>query len=45
MNRIGLALKSTIGVLIVSALAGKAPNVEVTTSGGDPGSGAYIRIR
>ena len=30
---------------IVAALAGKAPNVEVTTSGGDPGSGAYIRIR
>ena len=30
---------------IVSALAGKAPNVEVTTSGGDPGAGAYIRIR
>ncbi len=30
---------------IVSAIAGKAPNVEVTTSSGDPGAGAYIRIR
>ena len=30
---------------IVAALAGKAPNVEVTTSGGDPGAGSYIRIR
>ncbi|GMR13934.1 MAG: SusC/RagA family TonB-linked outer membrane protein [Gemmatimonadota bacterium] len=30
---------------IVAALAGKAPNVEVTSSGGDPGGGAYIRIR
>lgn len=30
---------------IVSALAGKAPNVEVTSSAGDPGAGSYIRIR
>jgi len=30
---------------IVSALAGKAPNVEVTSSSGDPGSSSYIRIR
>ena len=30
---------------LVAALAGKAPNVEVTTSGGDPGAGSYIRIR
>lgn len=30
---------------IVAALAGKAPNVEVTSSSGDPGGGAYIRIR
>ncbi|HEX7118094.1 MAG TPA: SusC/RagA family TonB-linked outer membrane protein [Longimicrobiales bacterium] len=30
---------------IVAALAGKAPNVEVTSSAGDPGAGAYIRIR
>ena len=29
----------------VAALAGKAPNVEVTSSAGDPGTGAYIRIR
>lgn len=32
-------------VNIVSALAGKAPNVEVTSSAGDPGAGSYIRIR
>ena len=32
-------------VNIVSALAGKAPNVEVTSSSGDPGAGVYIRIR
>jgi TonB-linked SusC/RagA family outer membrane protein len=32
-------------VNLVSALAGKAPNVEVTTSSGDPGAGSYIRIR
>jgi TonB-linked SusC/RagA family outer membrane protein len=30
---------------VVAALAGKAPNVEVTSTSGDPGSGAYIRIR
>jgi TonB-linked SusC/RagA family outer membrane protein len=30
---------------LVAALAGKAPNVEVTKSAGDPGSGTYIRIR
>jgi TonB-linked SusC/RagA family outer membrane protein len=30
---------------IVSALAGKAPNVEIRTQGGDPGSSASIRIR
>ena len=30
---------------VVAALAGKAPNVEITTSAGDPGAGAYIRIR
>ena len=32
-------------VNLVSALAGKAPNVEVTSSAGDPGAGTYIRIR
>lgn len=32
-------------VNLVSALAGKAPNVEVTSSAGDPGAGSYIRIR
>ena len=30
---------------LVAALAGKAPNVQVTSSGGDPGAGSYIRIR
>ncbi len=30
---------------VVAAMAGKAPNVEITTSAGDPGAGAYIRIR
>jgi TonB-linked SusC/RagA family outer membrane protein len=32
-------------VNLVSALAGKAPNVLVTSSAGDPGAGSYIRIR
>jgi TonB-linked SusC/RagA family outer membrane protein len=30
---------------VVAALAGKAPNVVVTSSAGDPGAGAYIQIR
>jgi TonB-linked SusC/RagA family outer membrane protein len=30
---------------VVAALAGKAPNVEVTKSSADPGAGTYIRIR
>ncbi|HKV51191.1 MAG TPA: SusC/RagA family TonB-linked outer membrane protein [Gemmatimonadaceae bacterium] len=30
---------------VVSALAGKAPNVEVVSASGDPGTSAYIRIR
>ena len=30
---------------VISALSGKAPNVQVTTSSGEPGGGAYIRIR
>ena len=30
---------------VISALAGKAPNVQVTTSTGEPGGGAYIQIR
>jgi len=29
----------------VQAIAGKAPNVEVTSSGGEPGASSYIRIR
>ena len=32
-------------VNLVSALAGKAPNVLVTSSSGDPGASSYIRIR
>ncbi|HEU4563742.1 MAG TPA: SusC/RagA family TonB-linked outer membrane protein [Gemmatimonadaceae bacterium] len=30
---------------VVSALAGKAPNVEIRTQSGEPGASAYIRIR
>ncbi len=30
---------------VVEALAGKAPGVQVTSSGGDPGAGSYIQIR
>lgn len=32
-------------VNIVNALAGKAPNVEVTSQSGEPGASSYIRIR
>ncbi len=37
--------ESKAEVNLVAAMAGKAPNVEVTSSTGDPGGGAYIRIR
>ena len=30
---------------VVNAIAAKAPNVEVSSSGGEPGASAYIRIR
>jgi TonB-linked SusC/RagA family outer membrane protein len=40
-REIGLSQETNL----VSALAGKAPNVEVTSSNGDPGAGSYIRIR
>lgn len=30
---------------VVAALAGKAPGVQVTSTAGDPGAGAYIQIR
>ena len=30
---------------VIAALGGKAPNVQVTTSSGEPGAGSYIRIR
>ena len=38
-------IKSANESNIVSALAGKAPNVEIHTQSGEPGSGASIRIR
>ncbi len=40
-NEIALSQETNL----VSALAGKAPNVQVTSSSGDPGAGSYIRIR
>jgi TonB-linked SusC/RagA family outer membrane protein len=30
---------------VVAAMAGKAPNVEITKTSGEPGAGTYIRIR
>ena len=52
-RKIGVAITSIRGddllqpgtTNLVSAMAGKAPNVEVTNSSGDPGAGSYIRIR
>lgn len=52
-ERLGVAISSVSGEdvnrvqtpNIVSALAAKAPNVQVTSSAGDPGASAYIRIR
>ncbi|MEJ2503644.1 MAG: TonB-dependent receptor plug domain-containing protein, partial [Gemmatimonadota bacterium] len=41
----GEAVSSSNESNTVSALAGKAPNVEVTSNAGDPGASAYIRIR
>ena len=52
-QRLGVAINTVEGEAIsranesntVAALAGKAPNVEITSNSGDPGSSAYIRIR
>ena len=52
-ERLGTAVNSVDTTLIsrsnetnvVSALAGKAPNVEVVSQSGDPGASSYIRIR
>jgi TonB-linked SusC/RagA family outer membrane protein len=39
------AIQRSNEVNIVNALAGKAPNVEVTSQSGEPGASSYIRIR
>jgi TonB-linked SusC/RagA family outer membrane protein len=52
-ERLGVSIASVSGQQVseagadnvVAALAGKAPGVQVTTSSGDPGAAAYIRIR
>jgi TonB-linked SusC/RagA family outer membrane protein len=52
-RKLGVVINSVEGEAIsrsreanaVAALAGKAPNVEVTSNAGDPGASAYIRIR
>lgn len=41
----GEAVQQSQETNVVSALAGKAPGVQVTSSSGDPGAGSYIRIR
>ena len=41
----GQAIENSQEDNVVAALAGKAPNVTVTSSSGDPGTGAYITIR
>ncbi len=38
-------LQKSMEANVVEALAAKAPGVQVTQSGGDPGAGAYIQIR
>lgn len=52
-RKLGVVINSVEGEAItrsqetntVAALAGKAPNVEITSNAGDPGASAYIRIR
>lgn len=52
-ERLGVSISSVSGeeltrvasTNIVSALAAKAPNVEITSAAGDPGASSYIRIR
>lgn len=39
------ALTRTSEMNVVQALAGKAPNVEVTSQSGEPGASSFIRIR
>jgi TonB-linked SusC/RagA family outer membrane protein len=40
-----LVRRSTEPQNVVNALAGKAPNVEVRSQGGDPGAGSSVKIR
>ncbi|NIP79573.1 MAG: SusC/RagA family TonB-linked outer membrane protein, partial [Gemmatimonadetes bacterium] len=52
-RKLGVAINTVDGEALsrsnesntVAALAGKAPNVEITSNAGDPGASAYIRIR
>mgnify|MGYP002780532605 CR=1 FL=1 len=52
-ERLGVSISSVSGgelttvstPNVVSALAARAPGVQVTTASGEPGAGAYIRIR
>jgi TonB-linked SusC/RagA family outer membrane protein len=52
-ERLGVSIASVSGEAVtrvatpnvVNAMAGKAPNVEIISSGGEPGAGTYIRIR
>lgn len=39
------AIQRSNEINVVNALAGKAPNVEVTSQSGEPGASSYIRIR
>jgi TonB-linked SusC/RagA family outer membrane protein len=52
-DRLGVSIASVGGeeltrvqsTNVVTAMAGKAPNVEITQASGDPGASSYIRIR
>ena len=41
----GDALRSTGEVSLLNALSGKASNVNISASSGDPGAGSYVQIR
>lgn len=41
----GEALRSTGEVNLLNALSGKASNVNISASSGDPGAGSYVQIR
>ncbi|HZY81885.1 MAG TPA: SusC/RagA family TonB-linked outer membrane protein [Cyclobacteriaceae bacterium] len=41
----GAAIKSSGETGILNGLAGKAPGLNITRNGGDPGAGSYIQIR